>query len=61
MSLRIFHIVFITISALLCATCAWWSHAYQVGNIFTAVSALFAVLLPIYGDHFLKKTRKLVL
>ena len=61
MSLKIFHICFISISALLCAGVAWWCVANDVARIYSIVFATWAALLPVYGAWFLKKTSKLVL
>jgi hypothetical protein len=59
MSLRIVHILFITVCTLLCAGVAWWCFANEVNPICGAIFAVAAVLLPIYGRWFLKKTAKL--
>ena len=61
MSLKIFHIFFIIVSALLCAGVAWWCLANDVAKAWACLFAGWAVLLPVYGAWFLKKTRKLIL
>jgi hypothetical protein len=61
MSLRIFHICFILFSTLLCAGVSWWCFSHQVGDGYGYAFAVAAVILPIYGVWFLKKTRNLVL
>lgn len=61
MSLKIFHIFFITVSTLLCAGVAWWCSANDVARSFVWLFAVAAALLPVYGVWFLWKTRKLVL
>ena len=61
MSLKIFHLCFIILCTLLCAGVAWWCFANKVGDVYGYAFAAFAVLLPIYGAWFLKKTKKLVL
>lgn len=61
MSLKIFHICFILFSTLLCAGVSWWCFAHRVGDIYGYGFAAAAVILPIYGMWFLKKTRNLVL
>jgi hypothetical protein len=61
MSLRIFHICFISFSTLLCAGVSWWCFANNVGAIYGYGFAAAAVVLPIYGAWFLKKTRNFVL
>jgi hypothetical protein len=60
MSLRIFHICFITLSTLLCAGVAWWCFANDVPKIWSWAFAIVAAILPPYGVWFLRKTRKLV-
>ena len=61
MSLKIFHIFFIIVSALLCAGVAWWCFANDVARIYSYIFAAWAILLPVYGVWFLKKTRNLIL
>ena len=61
MSLKIFHICFIIISALLCAGVAWWCFANDVAKGYSYIFAAWALLLPVYGAWFLKRTRKLIL
>jgi hypothetical protein len=61
MSLRIFHICFILFSTVLCAGVSWWCFANRVGDVYAYAFAAAAVILPIYGVWFLKKTRNLVL
>ena len=60
MSLRIFHICFIIFSTLLCAGVSWWCFANKVGDLYGYIFAVMAVILPIYGVWFLKKTKNLV-
>jgi hypothetical protein len=61
MSLRAFHIVFITLSVFLAAGCAWWAFANEAAPAFGIVSAAVAVGLVIYEILFLRKTRNLIL
>jgi hypothetical protein len=61
MSLRAFHILFILLSILMSAGCAWWAFANEIAPAFGIAFALSAVGLVIYGVYFLKKTRKLIL
>jgi hypothetical protein len=61
MSLKIFHICFIIISMLLCAGVAWWCFANDVARSYAYLFVAWAVLLPVYGVWFLRKTRKLIL
>lgn len=60
MSLRIFHICFITISTLLCAGVAWWCFANEISKICSWAFVAAAAILPPYGIWFLKKSRPLV-
>ncbi len=59
MSLRIVHILFISVCTLFCAGVAWWCFANHVDTKYGAMFAGAAVLMPIYGRWFLKKTSKL--
>ncbi len=60
MSLKIFHICFITLSTLLAIGCAAW--AFLAANIgFAAVCVALAVAMPIYGVAFWKKARRIIL
>ena len=61
MSLKIFHIFFIFVSTLLCAGVAWWCFANDVARAYGSIFVGCAILLPVYGAWFLKKTRKLIL
>jgi len=61
MSLKIFHIFFILVSTLLCASVAWWCSVNGVAKEWIWLFAGWAVLLPVYGVWFLKKTSKLIL
>ena len=66
MSLRAFHIVFVTVSTLLFVFLAVWAFAFATDRTGTitalgAVSAVFAVIMPVYGVCFYKKVRKIVL
>ena len=66
MSLRAFHIVFVTVSTLLFVFLAVWAFAFasdRTGTITAlgAVSALCALVMPVYGVCFYKKVRKIVL
>ena len=61
MSLKIFHIFFILLSTLLCAFVAWWCFKEKVGDGYGYLFVGAAVILPIYGMWFLKKTKNLTL
>lgn len=66
MSLRAFHIVFVTMSTLLFVFLTVWAFAFakdRTGMITAlgAVSAVCAVVMPVYGVYFYRKVRKIVL
>lgn len=60
MSLRYFHICFIILSALLCGGVAWWNVENQGTNGMTYSFGALAVLLPLYGIWFMRKSKVLV-
>ncbi len=60
MSIKAFHIIFIAISDLLAAGCAWWGFSSNIAP-FGIASALAAVALFIYGIYFVKKSRNIIL
>lgn len=65
MSLRAFHIVFVTICTLLCVFMALW--AFWIAESRTAalilgpVGALGALVMPVYGFYFYRKASKILL
>ena len=66
MSLRAFHIVFVTVSTLLFVFLAVWAFAFATDRTATitalgVISAVGAVVMPVYGVYFYKKVRNLVL
>jgi hypothetical protein len=67
MSLRYFHLVFITAAALLAFGLAWWLYdGYEVTQstkalIGAGASAVIGLGLIVYEIWFLRKTRKLIL
>ncbi|WP_193214452.1 hypothetical protein [Luteolibacter marinus] len=66
MSLRAFHIVFVTVSTLLFVFLAVWALAFAkdqsaIITALGAVSAIAAVGMPVYGAFFYKKVRNIVL
>ena len=61
MSLKIFHICFILLSAALCAGVSWWCFENGVTKTIGWSFATAAAILPVYGAWFLWHTRKLIL
>lgn len=64
MSLKGFHILFITISTLLCVFVVLWAFVLETRSslglqIFGGTCALAAVLLPVYGVKFYRKAQKI--
>ena len=65
MSLRFFHILFITLSALMCLVVGLWAlDAYRTDGSpswvgLMALAFVGGALLVVYGNRFLQKTRKL--
>jgi membrane protein YdbS with pleckstrin-like domain len=56
MSLKAFHLIFVTLLTSLSFGCAAW--AFQAGNTFWGVAAaLTGVLVIVYGVYFLKKLK----
>jgi uncharacterized membrane protein len=65
MSLRSFHIVFITICTLLCVFMAVWAFLFAESRvaalILGSVGIIGAIALPIYGVSFYRKASKILL
>lgn len=66
MSLRAFHIIFVTMSTLLFVFLAVWALVFvpDKSTIIRALgvaSAIAAVGMPVYGVYFYRKVRKIVL
>jgi len=64
MSLKSFHIVFVTVSTLLCLFLALWSFALspESSSMITAlgvVGAIGAVVMPVYGVCFYRKVSRI--
>jgi hypothetical protein len=56
MSLKAFHLIFVTLLTSLSIGCAVW--AFKAGNVFWGVTAIVVgVLVVIYGIYFLKKLK----
>lgn len=60
MSLKAFHLFFITLSILLAAGCSVWAFLNGVEGAFGVVSAFVAVALVIYGFSFVKKAKGII-
>jgi uncharacterized membrane protein SirB2 len=60
MSLRGFHILFITLSILLALLCAVWAFDNSIDKRVGFSSVAAAVGLLIYGVWFLKKTKNII-
>lgn len=66
MSLRSFHIVFVTVSTLLFVFLTVWAFGFAANRtaVITAlgaVSAVAAVVMPVYGVFYYRKVRNIVL
>jgi hypothetical protein len=67
MSLRFFHLVFVTLATLLCfAFAAWLYENYRVeggsaGLAGAVVAVLGGVAMLVYGVRFYKKSKKIIL
>jgi hypothetical protein len=60
-SLRAFHLLFIVLSILMAAGCAWWGFANGVTPLFGVACIIAAAGLSVYGVYVAKKTKKLIL
>lgn len=66
MSLRAFHIVFVTVSTLLCLFFAVWAFGFsrESGAIITVlgvVGVIGSLGMPVYGVFFYRKARNILL
>ncbi|BDS07827.1 hypothetical protein NT6N_28670 [Oceaniferula spumae] len=64
MSIKGFHILFITLATLLCVFVVVWAFVLETRSslglqIFGGTCALAAILLPIYGVRFSRKAQKI--
>ncbi|HTL74186.1 MAG TPA: hypothetical protein VL863_12865 [bacterium] len=58
MSLKAFHLIFVTLLTALSFGCAAW--AFQSGSVFWGVAGVVAgFLVIVYGIYFLKKLKKI--
>lgn len=60
MSLKVFHLIFIILAALLATGCAAWSYYHDTAHGFGVASAVIAVALVIYGVWFIRKSKKII-
>jgi hypothetical protein len=60
MSLKVFHVLFITLSIILCVGCAAWSFASGTMPYFGGACALSAVVLIAYECVFIRKAKQLI-
>lgn len=64
MSLKGFHILFISIATLLCVFVVLWAFVLERNSslglqVFGSTCALAAILLPVYGVRFYQKAQKI--
>ena len=64
MSLKGFHILFITLATLLCVFVVLWAFVFasytEVSlKVFGGVCAVMAIILPLYGIRFYRKSREI--
>lgn len=60
MSLKSFHIFFITLAVLLSVGCSMWGFLLGNSPIFAAACAVVALGLVVYGILFVKKARGII-
>lgn len=65
MSLRTFHIVFVTLSTLLCVFMVVWAFLFAESRVAALILASVGILggvgMPIYGVFFYRKASKILL
>jgi hypothetical protein len=66
MSLKGFHIVFVTISTLLCVFLALWAYLLNsepstMSSILGVIGIIGALLMPVYGVYFYRKAGQILL
>jgi len=64
MSLKGFHILFITMATLLCVFVVLWAFVLETSTslglqVFGGTCAIAAIILPIYGVKFYRKAQKI--
>lgn len=60
MSLKVFHVLFITIAIILCAGCAAWGLATEMTPYFSWSCAATAAALIVYEFAFIRKAKTLI-
>lgn len=60
MSLKVFHVLFITIAIILCAGCAIWGFSTGITPYFSGACAVAAAALIVYELFFIRKARGLI-
>jgi hypothetical protein len=60
MSLKFFHVFFISIAFLLAIFCAAWAFSTGASALFAYGSIAVAVALAVYGIYFINKARKII-
>ncbi len=66
MSLRTFHILFVTVSTLLCVFLAVWAFVFaretaRWVTVLGVCGVIGSLGMPVYGVYFYRKARKLIL
>jgi hypothetical protein len=67
MSLRGFHIVFVTLSTVLCLFLAVWGFGFapddarSLGRTMGVIGVAGLLVMPVYGVYFYRKAKKLIL
>lgn len=60
MSLKFFHVFFISLAILLAVFCAAWAFSTGAPVLFAYGSVGLAVALVVYGVYFVRKARKII-
>lgn len=60
MSLKVFHVIFIVLAIALSIFCSGWAFMNSAAPLFAWGTAVFAVLIAVYGVWFLRKARNII-
>jgi hypothetical protein len=60
MSLKAFHILFISLAILLACGMAWWGFANGITPVFGSIAIAVAIALVVYGISFIRKARHII-